>query len=414
MKRILSCLCIALASSAAAAQQAADSTGKTSQNFGGPDAVPNQIESDIEQSTLNRAMDRYDQWKAGLREDLGLSLGVDYTGVYYRANEAFDDKRTGSGILRFYGSWDVIGRDSGNTGSLVFKLENRHGYTDTAPSDYGLAELGYIGLVAAPYNDDGTQLTNLYWRQRFDGGRMALLAGWIDVTDFLDLYGMVSPWLHFTNLAFSTGSGSIALPESGSLGAAFGTMIGQRMYFMASLVDANADPEEPLDGFSNFFSEREYFKSLELGWTSHQDRIYLENTHITFWHKDRQSDIDSPSGWGLNFSFSEYVDDNWLPFIRAGYTRDAGSLLEKTIGGGMGFQIRPGKDLLGVGFNWGRPNSDTFRGGLDDQYTSELFYRFAIGRRFTLTADLQHLRNPALNRDENAIWMIGARGRLAF
>lgn len=414
MKRILSCLCIALASSAAAAQQTTEGTGRGGQNFGGPDAVPNQIESDIQQSTLNRAMNRYDEWKAGLQKDLGLSLGIDYTGVYFRANEAFDDNRTGSGILRFYGSWDLVGRETGNTGSFIFKLENRHGYTDTAPSAYGLDELGYVGLVAAPYNDNGTQLTNLYWRQRFQGGRMAMMAGWIDVTDFLDLYGMASPWLHFTNLAFSTGNAAIALPNSGSLGAAFGAMLNKNMYFMASWVDANADPEKPLDGVDNFFGEREYFTSMELGWTSGRDRIYLENTHLTVWHKDRQSDIDSPSGWGLSFSFSEYVSDVWLPFIRGGYTRDAGSLIDRTIGGGMGFQLRPGKDLLGVGFNWGRPNEDTFGESLDNQYTSEVFYRFALGRRLALTADVQHLRNPALNPTEDAIWMIGARARVAF
>lgn len=399
-------LCRLLLQQALATGDAAD--------FGGPDAVPNQIESDAEQSARSDRLDSWDQWKASLVEKHGLSLGMDYSAVYFRANEAFDDNTTSSGMLRFYGSWDLIGREGGNTGSFIWKVEHRHAYTDTAPNGYGLAEIGYVGVLAPPFSDQGARLTNLYWRQRFSDGRQALVAGFLDVTDFLDLYGMISPWLHFSNLAFSTGSGAIALPNDATLGAAFGSMIGDKMYLIASLVDANSDPGDPLEGFDTFFRDREYFKSIELGWTAAAGRIYLDNTHITLWQKDKQQESDIASGWGANFSFAKYIDEVWMPFIRAGYARDGGSLLEKTLAAGIGFQLRPGKDLLGVGFNWGRPNSDTFENGLDDQYTSEIFYRFAIGKRFTLTADLQHLKNPALNPDESTIWMLGARARVAF
>ena len=84
------------------------------------------------------------------------------------------------------------------------------------------------------------------------------------------------------------------------------------------LVDANSDVKAFWDSFDSFFSDNEYFKSLELGWTSGQGRIYLDNYHVTFWHKDEREEAGKPSGWGVNLSFARFVDDRWMPFLRGG------------------------------------------------------------------------------------------------
>lgn len=47
-----------------------------------------------------------------------------------------------------------------------------------------------------------------------------MLGGFLDATDFVDVYGLASPWMHFMNLAFSTGSAAIDLPNDAALGAA--------------------------------------------------------------------------------------------------------------------------------------------------------------------------------------------------
>ena len=49
---------------------------------------------------------------------------------------------------------------------------------------------------------------------------------------------------------------------------------------------------------------------------------------------------------------------------------------------------------LGLGFNWGQPNEDTFGPGLDDQYTVELFSRLQVMRNLQITPDIQYIRNP--------------------
>jgi porin len=85
---------------------------------------------------------------------------------------------------------------------------------------------------------------------------------------------------------------------------------------------------------------------------------------------------------------------------------------------GFGFQPFPETsvpgDLIGFGVNWGEVNENSFGGGLDDQYTAELFYRWQLTPRLALTGDLQYLRDPALNPDEDNVFVWSIRGRFAL
>ena len=57
-------------------------------------------------------------------------------------------------MVRFFGSWDVVGRGTQNTGGIVWKVEHRHKYASIAPKDFGF-DLGYIGLFVPPFSDQG-------------------------------------------------------------------------------------------------------------------------------------------------------------------------------------------------------------------------------------------------------------------
>jgi porin len=139
-----------------------------------------------------------------------------------------------------------------------------------------------------------------------------------------------------------------------------------------------------------------------------------DNVHVTFWHVDERDEAGTPSGWGLNLSASRLVGERWMPFLRAGWAKDGGSLLERSVSAGFSFQAVPGRDLLGVAVNWGRPNKDTFGPSLDDQWTLELFYRWQVLRELVVTPSLQVLIDPARNPDESTIWMLGLRIRYAL
>ena len=69
---------------------------------------------------------------------------------------------------------------------------------------------------------------------------------------------------------------------------------------------------------------------------------------------------------------------------------------------------------LGFGANWGRPSNALFGSGLDDQYAIEMYYRLQLSRVIAITPSVQWLIEPALNSEEESIWVAGLRARLAF
>jgi porin len=67
-------------------------------------------------------------------------------------------------------------------------------------------------------------------------------------------------------------------------------------------------------------------------------------------------------------------------------------------------------DLIGLGLNWGEPSDSSLR----DQYAGEFFYRFQFAQNFAITPSVQLLVDPALNPDEDQIWILGMRARLTL
>lgn len=372
----------------------------TPAGFGGPDAVENQLQA----NSRNWA-----DWKKELEDNHGITFGADYTAVLLSASDTSANDSAAGGIARAYGSFNFT-----ENGGLVFKFEHRHGFGDPAPSEFSLGELGYVGLIEAPFNDTNFRTQNLYWRQRLNGGRSTLIAGTLDATDYVDAFALASPWLHFMNFAFSTGSATIGLPNDGSFGVAYGTMLGDNLYMIAGITDVNGDPGDVFESAGNFFSENEYFTSVELGWTASHDRIIFDNLHVTAWHKDRQSSAQIIDGWGVAFSLSTYINDKFMPFVRGGYADDGGTLLKKSLSLGLGYQTTAFNGLFGAGLNWGDPNENTFQQVLQDQWAVEVFYRVDMGKRFQVTGDVQYIKDPAINPQANTIWMFNLRGRVAF
>ncbi len=384
--------------------------------FGGPTSTGFQLEEDnifkvplLRLPSIDRALQPWFEWKGRLNKKYGLKLGFDYNALFQGASENLggEDNAAG-GVFRFFGNWTLLGRDSGNTGSVVFKLENRHTLgTDIPPQDLGF-EVGYFGLTAGPFSDFGWGMTNLYWQQKFREGGLNFIAGVVDPTDYVDIYGLVSPWMHFQNLVFLTDP-TIPVPNQG-FGAAFGAMATDNVYVVGGLADANGDPTEPGDWFESFFDDHEYFYHFEVGWTSSQERIYLDNIHLTGWYADERKNALVEDGWGLAFSAAMFINDTWMPFLRAGYSDGGGALLEASVGAGMGYYMRESRDLFGFGANWGKPPEP----GLEDQFTAEVFYRLQVAQNLAITPDVQLIINPALNPAEDVIWVFGLRARLAF
>jgi porin len=355
----------------------------------------------------------YFDWKGRIKKDNGVGIGGDYSIAYLKASDSPGDDNAFGGMYRFYGSWEALKDEQGNSGALIWKIEHRHAYGSKIPPGSLGFETGYIGLFLPPFSDQGTRLTNLYWRQRMKGGNLVFVGGFVDVTDYMDVYMLASPWTGYFNFAFSTGSASIPVPNEG-LGMALGGYINDNIYMVVGFADSNSDPAKPGDGFDTFFSDREYFKHIEIGWNATRETAFLNNVHLTLWQADERVDAATPDGWGANISFSRSVNEHWMPFIRAGYAKDGGSLLERSLSAGFSYQSVTGGNQLGFAYNWGVPNESSWGSGLDDQHTLEAFYRIQIWKELAITPDIQFIRNPALNPDTDTLWIFGLRARLAF
>ncbi|MBW2635527.1 MAG: carbohydrate porin [Deltaproteobacteria bacterium] len=375
--------------------------------------VENRITLDREANPLyeSRLLSPLREWRDGVAEKTGFNWSIDYSALFMGVNESLGEERASGGMLRFFGFWDLVNRGEKNKGSLNWKVENRHKYSDIPPSALGF-ESGYAGIFEPPFSDQGSRLANLYWKQYFADGKWAAVGGFLDITDFFDVYLMASPWTGFNNFVFSTGSAATDLPNDATLGAAAGGMVSEKIYIQAGFTDANSDPTKPLDGFESVVDESDFFKYVEIGLTPGPGKIYFDNLHVTLWHIDERAN-GTPDGWGLNASWQKWINDKWLPFVRGGYTEDSGSLLERSVSAGVGYQPVPMRGVIGFGFNWGKPNQASFDGA-DDQYTTELFWRYQLTRELAVTPSFQYIKDPALNEDEDRLWVVGLRLRLVL
>jgi porin len=384
----------------------------------GPDAVENQLEDNRKErpTTIQyQPLRDWHTWKQDVATATGFNFNLDYNVLGYKASESPGEDSALGGVIRFYGKWDLIGRGEADTGSLVFKLESREEYNGIAPADFGF-ELGYVGLLHCCFSDQGTRITNLYWRQSFNEQQIVSYTGFLDVTDYTDVYAMASPWTSFSNLVFSTGSGSMGGLPDGALGTMVAAWLSDTVYMIAGIADVNADPTDISQGFNTFFNDFETFKNIDFHWTPSKQELLLNQVHLSFYQVDAREEVGTEKGHGISFSATRTVDNRFLPFIRGGWSTGGGSLLEAALSIGLGYNQRgvEGPGLLGVGFNWGRPNEDTFGLKLEDQYTAEVFYRWDVMKGLELTPSLQLIADPALNQEEDFIYVLGLRARVVF
>ena len=272
-------------------------------------------------------------------------------------------------------------------------------------------------MVSTVFSDQGWRITHFHWRQIFNDGRGVAYAGILDITNYVDVYPMTSPWIGFSNLAFETGSGTIGVLPDAALGARVGGFISNKVYVTGGIVDANGDATDPGGAIDSLRDDHETFKTVEVGWTSSSpepERYALNNLHVTLWQVDERTETGTPDGWGVAFSATGIIGNDWLPFLRGGWSNDGDSWYEASLSAGFGFQPKDSHDVLGVGLNLSRPNESAYGPNLDDQFTTEVFYALQLSDKFVVIPSIQFLGNPALKPSYDELWLFGLRARLVF
>ena len=361
---------------------------------------------DTDDRQIEGPLEGFRAWKKDVETRTGLAYGFDTITHYLESDSDRSPSDALSNVTRFYGTWTATGRDTPDSGALIFKLENRSAVGSHISTQELGPSLGYAGLFASTYSDAGLVLTNLYWRKWFAGGRGGFVVGQVDVYDYTNVNSISSPWTGFANLEFQQQS-TFGGPSQG-LGAAVQWRLSDRWTVLGGLANANGDPSDPWDSADKLFDSGETFKHLALGWSPEWANRYDDLVQLTIWQVDERKEAGVEGGYGLSFAASG-SSGPWRPFLRAGYAKDAGVALDRAVSMGFGYDARDGSDLAGLGVAWGRaPDSSR------DQYTLEAFYRFDWTDFLQLTPSIQYVANPANDPNTDSILVLGARLRVFF
>lgn len=352
-------------------------------------------------------------WKADLKKRSGFSFGINAQMVYAGVSDALgDEDDAAGGIYRLQGEWVLSGRESGNTGSIIFRVENRSKIGSGIPPGALRAEIGAAATdpVFAYGDNFGTDFSVLAWQQLFSGKRAGIAVGLLDFSAYLDAMYYQTISRGFLNRSFIL-SPTLGTTGIGALGAVGKSLIGENFWIGGGMYDANAKSGDP--SFDTWDSG-ELLKHVELGWSSGFSRRATDRVQLTWWHKDQLAEKGTPSGSGWLFSWSWMFEDRWVPFVRAGWSDGGGgALAERSVSAGFSWRMAF-QDWFTVGAGLNKPSDKTHDQDLGTEKVIEASYLWQITANTSLLPDLQLVLDPALNPEVDSAWFAGLRLRLTF
>ena len=388
-------------------------TERKSPPFGGRDSPAGEIaEADtIKDPALrfpqfDNEFDTWTSWKKRMNEENGLRFSMHYSTMYQKVSDELpgtDDDAFG-GVFRGTVQWALLNKGQGNEGNLNLMIDHRHAFSDTAPA--GLAgSAGYIGVTSLFYTDTDWTVINLNWQQSLNDGNSGFIVGRYDPNDYMNVLGYVNPWTIFSNLESSLDV-SVALPDS-SWGIGAGHWFNDNWYVLGGINDANGLGSDDLEWFDG---GSEFFKYAHLGWSPSKDERYFKNIHVLVWDVDEREDAGVPEANGVSIAMNWTWNNEWMPFARIGFSDGDAPIYNDSVTVGLIKKYLYRSDLYGFSFTWGESPVDT----LPDQKKLEAFWRFQFSETLAITPSIQYLKDPALNPDEDSVWIFGLRTRLAL
>ena len=352
-------------------------------------------DDDVDPDTLVR----WWEWKAELRENHAFDIGGDYAVLAQRARTG---KSAASGVFRLYGRWGLTGRDTADTGAIVWKFENRTAFGD-APASLG-PRLGYAGLTGTSFTDAGWFLAPLYWEQYLNGGNAAFVVGRLDPLDFVDLSGYSGQWTRFQNASLLVNS-TIAFPDLG-FGAGFGFKPNDQTVLGVTIHDANGDSGS-VEWLPNGL---EFFTQAYVSWSPDRTRRFDRALHLTLWHLGERENAGTPEDYGLALSANWMLENGWMPFIRAGVSNGSVARADRSITVGALFQPSNKIGEFGFAFGWERLSDPS----LGDQRVAEAFFRWDATDTVQITPSVQAIFDTPLLAGNATELVLGLRTRVTF
>jgi porin len=384
----------------------------TRQVWGGPNSVEGQLEElDRVAEPAFRFPGIYDafepwrDWKRNLSNSKGIDFNGQYTSLYQSASDSLtDDDQAFGGVLRLVGRWTLVGGDGTDYGALQVMLDHRHAIGDIAPASLA-SQVGYIGITGTGYSDADLVVVDFNWRQSFNDRRTGLVAGRYDPNDYMNIQGYESLWTGFSNVAILLDA-SIALPDAG-WGIAAGQVLGEQWYANLGFNDANGRVDDDLEFFDG---GAEFFKYAEIGWTPSREQRYSRHANVMVWHVDDRDDLNIDSAHGIVFGSVWTFADAFRSFVKLGISDGDAPIYNKSATIGLIKDFTARSDSIGVAVNWGEPPDNNLR----DQITIETYWRYQFAPNLFFMPSVQLLIDPALNPNEDEVWVFGMRFRLTI
>jgi porin len=354
------------------------------------------------------------EMKDDLDEKYGFRFGLSYTVLYNKANDTFGAKDEAvSYDLDLHGTWTIFSHETGTHTMLGFDFLRRDTMgTELSPQTL-FTQFGSLYSTAAPMGETDPSVGELWIQQKFKnvfGFRLGQIFP-ITAYDFFPFKNFRMDFIDFNHVT----NAAIPLPSNG-----FGAYAMYRPHprFMLRLGahDANADTEKM--GY-NTYEEGELFKIFEIGFDTalmprEPGRPPHGHVHISLWHQNEREDAGIDNGWGIAGSAVQRFG-RFTPFARYGYANhsDKGPTPVKHMAN-VGLVIDDifgqANDRIGVGYTW----SDPANRALDDQSEIDAYYRVQVTPEIQISPTFQVIIDPARNPDEDTIYVMGIRTRIAF
>jgi len=342
-----------------------------------------------------------------LYRETGLRLGFAATALGLTANG--DDDPHGSAYdLDFMSGWTLVGRDTPDTGVLVATAEFRDRMGSDPASAVG-PQLGTLINTVNAFNDRDWVVRDAYWLQRFNGGKLRVLIGRADTSDFVGQQPMQNVNALFANRSFSANP-TVPFPGHGpTVGVSYRPS--DRYYVTGGIANGyNNTRKSEFDTIG----DADFFYSAEAGWTPQVEGMGAGRYSIMVWRIDARTEngFASPSDDGVTLVAGQQLNNRFQVWGRYAHANGATTNIRNLAQAGIGYSGLFGSpsNMSGLAASFAEPRSSASR----DEKVIEAFQRIQLSRFTQLSAGLQVVFDPGNNPDEDRVELLYARIRHAF
>lgn len=342
-----------------------------------------------------------------LYRDTGLRLGFAATGLALKAYGA-DDPSGSAYDIDFMSGWTLLGRGTQDTGTLVVTGEFRD-KIGTDPASRVGPQLGTLINTSNAFNDRGWVVRDAYWLQRFYDGKLRVLVGRADTSDFVGQQPMQNVNALFVNRHLSANP-TVPFPGHGpTIGVSYRP--GDRFYVTGGVANGYATTTQ--SGLSSV-SDSDFFYSAEAGWTPQVEGMGAGRYSVMVWRIDSRTEngFASPSDDGVTLVAGQQLSNRFQVWGRYAHAGGETTNIRNLWQAGMGYGGLFGSpsNMSGLAASFAEPRSSASR----DEKVVEVFQRIQLSRFTQFSAGFQMVFDPGNNPDDDQFELLYARLRHAF